>query len=289
MPTLVCEINREIDFPGGLNIYRLRRPEVGEDEVRRLGGRFGLRATPQSGTFVLDPRGSAYSEPSGWGLKLFRGSGGWQYRHAVRWQADAGRPHSAIGDDEAAGSALDALARHAVATAPEFELVRVERLHVAHAERGGAHHEERVAGVRVLFRRVLDGLPVDGPGGKTTVYLDDARELTGIDHLWHAIDEVHEPVTELRSIDEALEELRRRYGPGEGRVEVTDLHLGYFELGWDEQQEYLQPAYVFTLLLRSEDERFRMKATVPVAAAVNAVVPIEPRVPARRPQERRAG
>jgi hypothetical protein len=141
----------------------------------------------------------------------------------------------------------------------------------------------------VLFRRVLDGLPVDGVGGKTVVYFDHARELTGIDHLWRAIDRVHASVNRLRPVEEALQEVRQRYRTGGGRVEVMDLHLGYFELGWDDEQEYLQPAYVFTLQLSSDDPQFRMKATVSVAAAVNAVGTIEPHVPARQPQARRAG
>jgi hypothetical protein len=289
MAEIVHSIKEEFEVPGGLNIYRLRRPDVSEAAVRRVSGRFGLRATSEAGTFVINARGSAYSEPSGWGLKMFRASGGWRYRHAVRWQADDGRGHLTIDEEEAARLALDALARYALPTEPELERVRVERLRVAHAERGGGHHEERVVGARALFGRVLDGLPVDGPGGKTVVYLDHARELTGIDHLWRAIESVHEPVSTLRPIEEAVQEVRRRYGSGEGRVEVTALRLGYFELGWDDDQEYLQPAYVFTLRLASEDSRFRMNATVPVAAAVNAVGPIQPQVPSREPQARRAG
>jgi hypothetical protein len=166
--------------------------------------------------------------------------------------------------------------------------LRVQRLRVAHAERGGRHHQERVIGARAIFRRRLDGLPVEGPGGKTIVYLDHARELTGIDHLWREIEQVHEPVTALRPVEEALQEVQRRYGSGEGRVTVAGLELGYFELGWQEEQSYLQPAYVFDLRLGLEDSRFRMNAIVPVAAAVNAVGPIETTFTPLAQRERRA-
>ena len=154
---------------------------------------------------------------------------------------------------------------------------------------GEANHEERIVGVRVLYRRIVDGLPVEGPGGKTVVYLDQERELTGIDHLWRGIESVYEPVRRLRPVEEAIEEVRRQYGAGPGRVEVTDLRLGYFELAWDQDQEYLQPAYIVFLQLIGPDARFRMNAMVPVAAAVNAVGPIEPVLPTRVPQTRRAG
>ena len=142
--------------------------------------------------------------------------------------------------------------------------------------------------MRVLFRRILDGLPVEGFGGKTVVYLDGERELTGIDHLWRDIESVHDSVRGLRPVEEALEEVRRRYGAGPGRIEVTDLRLGYFELGWYDEQEYLQPAYVVSVRLSGPDPRVRMNATVPFAAAVNAVGPIEPVQPPRVPQLRRA-
>jgi hypothetical protein len=289
MAEIVCERDYKFELPAGVNIYRLRRPDITQDTVRRVGGRFGLRPTVDSGAFILDARGIAYSEASAWGLRLFRRSGGWQYRHATRWQADDGKGHLIIDDEEAARLALDAIGRYALPAGPEVERMRVERLHVAHAERRGTNHEERIVGVRVLFRRILDGLPAEGPGGKTVVYLDHERELTGIDHLWHDIESVHEPVRRLRPVEEALEEVRRRYGTGEGRVEVTGLRLGYFELGWDEDQEYLQPAYVVFLRLGSLDARFRMNAMVPVAAAVNAVGPIEPALPTREPQARRTG
>lgn len=289
MAELICTLKYEFDFSSALNIYRLQRPDAGEESLRRVAGRFGLRATPERGTIVLNARASAYSEPSGWKLKLFRASGGWQYRHDARWQADDGRSHLTIEEEEAGRLALEALAQRELPGEPEMERISVERLHIAHADRQGKNHEERIVGARVRLRRILDGLPVDGPGGKTTVYFDHARELTGIDHLWREIDRVYEPVRALRPVEEALDEVRRRYSSGVGRIEVEDIHLGYFELGWDDEQEYLQPAYVFTLRLVSEEPRFRMNAIVAVAAAVNSLRPIEPEIPTRQQQARRAG
>ncbi|HXW23797.1 MAG TPA: hypothetical protein VEK73_03545 [Xanthobacteraceae bacterium] len=289
MAEIVFEHDHKFELPPGVNIYRLRRPDTSQDAVSRVGGRFNLRPTIESGRFIVDAQGIAYSDRSGWGLKLSRLSGGWQYRHATRWQADDGQGRLVIDNEEAARLASDAMGRYALPTVPDAQLLRVERLHVAHAERGGAHHQQRIIGVRVLFARMLDGLRVEGLGGKTVVYLDHKRELTGIDHLWHDIEGVHEPVKALRPVEDAIAEVRRRYGSGDGRVEVTGLHLAYFELGWDQDQQYLQPAYVVFVRLLAEDPRIRMNAIVPVAAAVNAVGPIEPVPRAREPQARRAG
>src|SRR5271166_1097024 len=110
MAEIVHDIKRDFPAPHGLNIYRLRRPDVSEEAVRRVGARFGLRSSPETGAFVLNARGSAYSEPSGWGLTLLRASGGWRYRRAGRWQADDGRSHLTVDDEDAWRLALDALA-----------------------------------------------------------------------------------------------------------------------------------------------------------------------------------
>lgn len=271
-----------------LNIYRLRLPEASEEAIRRVGARFGRAGTIAAGTFIHNAREITYREPSGWTLTLSAQSGGWRYRNSERWQADDQRTNLEMDDEQAARRALDQLGTYALPVPPELELTAVQRLHVAHSERDGNNFEERIAGIRAVYRRVLDGLQGNGPGGQTVVYLDHQSELSGIDHSWHDIDSVYEPVTRLRPVEEAYEEVRRRYGRGEGRVEVLDVQLGYYELGWDVLQQFLQPAYVVTLRLTRTDERLRvMNATVAVAAAANAVGPIEPTPPSRRPQEAR--
>jgi len=284
MSEIIVEKDFEIRLPSGLNIYRIRRPEISEEIVRQIGSRFGLNATVDAGTFIANARSTFYTERSAWGLRLFRRSGGWQYRDATRWQVDDGQGSLRIGDEEAADLALDAITRFDVARRSDLELSRVRFLHVAHADREGANHSERIIGARIVFSRILDGLASVGPGGKTVVYLGHDRELTGIDHIWHEIEGVHEPVTGLRSVSEALDEVRRRYASADGRVEVSDVRLGYFELGWDDGQEYLQPAYVVFLRLFSADSRFRIGATAAIPAAVNAPGPVERESRLREPQ-----
>ncbi len=284
MIELISQAEYSFEAPATLNIYHLRRPETTETTLRRIGDRFGLKVSIDDGTLTENARGIGYSVASGWDLKFFRRSGGWQYHHARRWQADDGKSHLNIEDEQLAELAFDALRQYALPVEPAIELLRIQRLHVAHCQRDGAHHEERIVGARVICRRMLDGIPVEGIGGRTIVYLDHERELTGIDHLWHNIEDVHEQVTQLRPVEVALAEVRRHYGTGDGRIEILDIRLGYFERGWDDQQEFLQPAYVVSVRLVSPDARVRMNAVVPVAAAMNAVGPIEPPLSPRRPQ-----
>lgn len=282
MTEFVFERTFEIEPPGGLNIYRLRIPSVDEQAVRQLAVSLGMQGSVEAGTFIQTARSISYSERSAWGVRLFRSSGGWQYRDATRWQMDDGQGNLTLNDDEAAQLALSGITDRAVAPAEFLVLNRVQRLHAAHAQRDGADHSERIIGARIVYRRVVDGLATEGPGGKTVVYIDHQRQLTGIDHLWHEIERVEEPVAELRTVDEVLEEVRRRYGDGAGRVEMSDLRLGYFELGWDRVQEYLQPAYVAFLRLVSPDPRYRVLTTLAIPAAVNSPGPVEP--PSRQPE-----
>jgi hypothetical protein len=284
MIELISQAEYTFEAPASLNIYRLRRPEATEATLRRIGSRFGLEVTIDNGTLTGNARGIGYSIASGSDLRFFRQSGGWQYHDTGRWQVDDGKAQFEIEDGELAELAFDALRQYALPVEPNVELLRVQRLRVAHCQRDGTHHEERIIGARAIFRRMLDGIPVEGLGGRTVVYLDHEREVTGIDHLWRDIETVHEQVTQLRPVEAALAEVRRRYGEGDGRIEILDIRLGYFERGWDDLQEYLQPAYVVSVRLVSPDARVRMNAVVPVAAAMNAVGPIEPLLPSRRPQ-----
>ncbi len=210
-------------------------------------------------------------------MRLFRPSGGWKHRNLSLWQTDNGEANLRIADDEAVRLAREQILKYKLAAENEIRPLRVTRLRVAHCERGKPADNERVVDVGVVHERVLDGLPVEGPGGKTVVYLNQELQLTGVDHLSREIASVHEAVKALRPVDYAVEQVRRRYqGSGPGSVEVTEIRLGYFEMNYDHVQEYLQPAYVVFVRLVSQDERIHMPAVFAFPAAENSVGTIEP-------------
>jgi hypothetical protein len=287
MPDVTIVGPIEPELRGDLRIYRVRSVQPDRETVRGIGARFGLRGDIEFGAFSENRTRIAYAEGA-WALTVFRASSGWRYRDTHRWQVDDGSADLRIADGEAIAAARSLVERHELASLEELRPLRVTRLHVAHAERGSQESNERIIDVGVAFQRLLDGLPVEGPGGKTVIYLDQDRELTGIDHLWREIEGVERPVSALRPPDYAFEMVRRRYGaPGPGRVEVTGMTLGHFEMGWDDQQEYLQPAYVVFLRLVSGDERFTMNSVYAVAAAEDPAGELEPEPPSSAPQSQR--
>jgi hypothetical protein len=270
-----------------LRIYRCGDPTATESSAAELALRFGLPADNYS---VM--RSSAQTLTDSHGSRevtIYRRSGGIRYRDLTRWQADHGGSVD-LGDDDAVQLARDFIARYELAPADEVAVAKVTRLRVGLADREGTTAEERVIDVGVVLRRVIDGLPADGPGGHLMVYLGAEGEVTGVDRIWRPIAEVHSEVESLHPREWLEERIGRHLGADRtARLDVHEIRLGYFENGWNAAQEFLQPAYVVLGTVRSPDERMRRRSVIAVPAATNDVGEIMPPDPAARRQQERAG
>ena len=210
-------------------------------------------------------------------LTLFRASGALRYQDQTRWQIDDGKSNLKISDEEAAKLALSHVAKHDLAPVKECKLLKVSRLTVGDGNVDAKRGNERIVDVGVAFQRTIGGVPVDGPGGKLIVYLNQKRELTGFDRIWRPTKGVQAPVPELRSPKLAEADLMRYWKrSGSPSIDVYDMRFGYFERGFEENQRVLQPAYVMLLTLRSTNERFSVKTAHVFPAAANAVGTIMP-------------
>ena len=210
-------------------------------------------------------------------LTLFRASGAIRYQDQTRWQLDDGKSNLKISDEEAAKLALSHVAKHDLAPVKECKLLKVSRLTVGDGNVDAKRGNERIVDVGVAFQRTIGGVPVDGPGGKVIVYLNQKRELTGFDRIWRPTKGVQAAVPELRSPKLAEADLMRYWRrSGSPSIDVYDIRFGYFERGFEENQRVLQPAYIMLLLLRSTNERFSVKTAHVFPAAANAVGTIMP-------------
>jgi hypothetical protein len=215
-------------------------------------------------------------------LTLFRASGAVRYQDQTRWQIDDGKSNLELSDADASKLALEHVTKRGLASPKELTLLKVSRLTVGDGNVDAKSGNERIVDVGVAFQRTIEGVPVDGPGGKLIVYLDQQSELTGFDRIWRATKGVQAKVPELRSPKEAEADMLRYWGrQNPARIEVYDMRFGYFERGFDESQRVLQPAYVMLLSLMSTNERFSMKTVHVFPAATNAVGTIMP--PAKKP------
>jgi len=278
----------DVRLQGNVNLYRFARPAVSSRAVLREARRFGLSGQLKCGRSCQDARQLAYQEGT-LEVVVHRASGGIRYHDLARWQVDDGSADVTIDDDRAIDIATRVVGDLDLAPADEYEVLRVTRLNVGLAERATGFSETRIIDVGVAFRRLVDGIPVEGPGGKLLVYLDQHGEVTGVDRLWREVKDVFVPSVELRSPESAQEDVRARWGDGGiGIVEVDAVRLAYFEAGWNDAQRFLQPAYVMPLTLRDTEEpragHAVMRSEHVVAAAVDPPERLFPRRPHTRAQ-----
>src|SRR5207248_1965835 len=89
--------------------------------------------------------------------------------------------------------------------------------------------------------------------------VDHEGKLTCLDHISRRIGRVYRKVTELHSPEHAVQEASRMWEKRGvvGEVEIGEVRFCYYELGWNDEQRYLQPAYFVLATLIGPDKRIR--------------------------------
>lgn len=282
MATTILPSWPRIDQPERLRIYELERPTVSERAVRQLAAGLDLPLEARKGRLEQDDTKLRYSTGSH-EVTLYRASGALRYKDLGRWQVDDGRSNVSIADEQAADAARRYMDAHRVAPLDECELAAVTRLRVGVTDLRGQESEERVIDVGVVFRRLVEGTPVDGPGGKVIVYLDAEGEVTGVDRTWRGIRRALRNVEAVRSAEQVNAGTRRYWG-ARARIEVSEIRFGYFEQGPHTAQRTLQPAYVVMATVWAGEARPTRQGVYVLAAATNAVGTLQPPRPRLRPQ-----
>jgi hypothetical protein len=267
-------------------IYRLKAPSVNEKAVRALAQRLGMQADAKSGTLRRDADKLTYSEGH-LELTMYRASGGIRFIDRTRWQVDDGKSNLKIDDAAASRRAQNFVRKYKLAPSAETKFLKAARLRVGEATKGGKEVSERTIDVAVALQRLVDKIPVDGPGGKVIVYLDHEGQATGLERIWREIKGVHRRGKSYRTPQNALNDVAAHFRTKQGVIEVEEMRFGYFEEGWRSKQQYLQPAYVIIGMLTSPESSIR-KRTIYVAPALsNAVGSITPPLQHKPPQPAR--
>jgi hypothetical protein len=260
---------------GRASIYRLKPPSVTEKAVRTLARRFGMQADTTLGTLTSDTDTLTYSQ----GLLEFsmcRASGAIRFIDRARWQVDDRKSDLKMEDASASRLAQNFVKKNKLAPSGETKFLRAAYLHVAEATQDGKQASDRTIDVAVALQRLVEKIPVDGPGGKVVVYLDHEGQMTGVEKIWREIAGVHRRGKSYRSPEEALKDMAEHFESKRGIIEVQEIRFGYFEDGWRSKQQYLQPAYVIIGMLTSPDGRTRKRTVYVTPALTNAVGRITP-------------
>jgi hypothetical protein len=260
------EVRLPIVPEGRVRMYGLRKPAVSESAVTSFARRVGLTGREADGQFARDKALLRYTEGRHV-VQMHRASGGVRYYDTARWQVDDGESTVELTDRRATGLAEKYLDSVGFNDPNDRQLLRVTRLNVGAAELATGAREERVIDVGVCFQRMVDGIPVDGPGGKVAVYIDHSGEATGLERLWRPLG-ASSGAVEVRPPEWALDRIKRAYAEFDGRLRIDDFRFGYFGMDWDDSQDVLQPAYVVLLTITSVDPPLRVRKAEVLPAAV---------------------
>lgn len=269
-------------------ILNLAPPKANATVLRNFVSLFGVDA--KAGRLAQDRATFTYTAGTNV-FVLFKASGAFHFHDSHRWEVDDGTSKVAFSDEQVVELGKRMVTKLKLAKPREFEVLKVARLHVGEMPTSnGRRAADRAIDAAVCFRRVVNGIPVDGPGGKITLYFDAAGKLSGLDQTWRQIAAVRAPVAKLRPPEEAEEDIKRYWASHSmGRIDVHDMRFGYFEFGPAETQRVLQPAYILPLSLVSTDDNVLMRSVHVMPAATNAVGTIMPPPPRTVRQPARVG
>ncbi len=270
-------------------VYRLRKPTVSERSVRALARELGMEVDPKRAVLAADATKLVLTSGM-FELRVFRASGGFRFIDRSRWQVDDGKTNLRISDRVALQQAQRIVKELALAAARETQFLKAARLRVGSATSRGKEATERTVDVAVALQRMVDKIPVDGPGGKIIVYMDAKGLPTGIERIWRPLGAALGKPVKLRSPDMAIEELAEHYRSRQAVLTVEDVRFGYVEEGARSEQPTLQPAYVIRGLVGEPEDRVRRRLIYVARAVADAKAPLTPPIRRKAPQPaRKAG
>jgi hypothetical protein len=273
-----------------VSVFSLEAPGVNESLIRKKVKQVKLKGFGGDGSFTRDEERLTYTEGQ-FVLSLHRASGALRYYDSRRWQIDDGRSKVQFSDEQAVSIAKRFLTQSELVSLAECTLLRVSHLQVGTLEHSTGRASERIIDAAVIFQRMVDNLPVLGPGGKVSVYIAHDGEVSGCNIIWRKIKGIHIsiPVTELRTPKFAEEHLSKHWTKkGVPQIQVDETLFGYLELGPCDSQRFLQPVYMMPLTLSDPERKMAIRTVYVVPAAVKPigrlVPPVKPPVeqPVRR-------
>jgi hypothetical protein len=282
------KINTKLNTPKGQPppIYRLANPSVNEKGIRALANQLGMQADAKFGAIRSDAEKLTFSEGH-LELTMHRASGAIRFIDRARWQVDDRQSDLKI-EDAAARRLAQAIAKkYKLAPAAETKFLKVARLHVGEATSAGKEASDRIIDVAVALQRLVQKVPVDGPGGKLIVYLNAEREMTGFQRIWRDLDGVYKRGSSYRSPERAVEDMAKHFSDKRTIIEVQEIRFGYFEEGPRIRQRFLQPAYVIFGMLSSPDGSVRKRTIFVAPALTNNAGIITPPLERKQSQRRR--
>ena len=245
-PEIVLEEGMTLpDTPDKTMVYKVKSPEVTTEKVVALAEALGLgsNVTENDEKFIVS------DDPIE--LEVLKASGRVAYADLSEIYGDIGNPPDLPSTETAVESAREFLSdKGLMPVDAEFRKVVTDFAEIARKDQNTSEISiEKIDLVmQVMFSREIDGIPVVGAGSKLKTYIGDNGDVVGVYKCWREY-EPYEQRAILTSA-QALERLKEKgiHGvraiTGE-KVTVKEVYLAYYAQPAVDEQEYLQPVFVF--------------------------------------------
>jgi hypothetical protein len=232
--------------PTTLAVYKLAPPQSTTSQVAAMSQQFGLSGKMRE--FITNDEWTSYQEGR-YRVSVHRNSGAVRYLNRDKYGIEPKNDFK-ISPTRTEKIATDFLGRTRAYPANQSRLYRITNLRSGVSDIKGKEKTERLIDAGVIYRRLVDDIPVDGPGGYAMVNIDPDGEVVGMRSVWRQT-AGRETKVKIIPVGQAIEAFERTLSKVEGKITVTAANFGYFEQGELDRQSYLEPAYVFIYVVQN--------------------------------------
>ncbi len=227
--------------PGKARVYELTAPRTSARQLQVLADGLGLRGAAAE---VMTSPVAVGAQVGRWSMALHKASGALRAMQVDRYGLADAQPFE-LSDRQAQRSADKFVAALDLVPKAQAKVVAVTHLRQGGGDpKGGEHVDERILDAGVVYGRIIDELPVLGPGGMAMVNVAADGQVVGARRVWRGLGRGIANV-KLRSADWAIETFEAAVAGLHGEVKVLKSQLGYLEFGELDRQTLIEPVYAF--------------------------------------------
>lgn len=243
--------NLPTHVPAKMNVYSTEEPRASEDAISEMVGKLNLPATAIREFRTVN--NWTIAKHGKYSLGLNKLSGGLNFRDEERSQITLRRGEVLKTKFDIPESRLKDISRKFLndtkllkVDASEAKVGKITYLRTQGASVTGQMDPVQILDAGVIISREIDGFPVVGPGAHIMVNIDHDETVIAAQKIWRHRKEslgkfdVIKPDVAIGAFEKKLTS-RGLKGP----IKVLKADFGYFELGNDLLQKYLEPTYAF--------------------------------------------
>lgn len=263
--TFAATFPRQI--PKSVAVYDLQKPAVTPASLVRLAKSLGLPGEAKE--FTTAPDAFTYAEQR-YLLEVHRTSGAIRYRQVDTYGRQGDQPFD-LTDQRVTGIARRFLGQSGVVDPASARMARVTHLRGASADVESKRPREVILDAGVVYRRLIDGIGVTGPGGVAMVTIGPDASVTGFTSVWRGLGRRRGSVATLPP-DHAVAAFEKEAAKWIGDTTVVKAEFGYFEQGDLDPQSVIEPAYALIYVVRAGE--VARKGAYVVAAGEKTFAPL---------------